>query len=113
MKPKRITSNPDLLTKLVHNLVLAFRLMLDRRVSGTAKLIPLLTVLYILSPLDLLPEVAFGPLGVVDDLGVFLLGLQTFIYSAPREVRREYRGEAPDKSNAPKVIEGQYEVRDE
>jgi uncharacterized membrane protein YkvA (DUF1232 family) len=99
-------------------------LLFDRRVSGTAKLIPLVLCLYILSPLDLLPDVFF-PLGVLDDIALFLVGLQLFIHSAPPDVRDEYRGNrqktkphiapgtAADDGDLPVVIDGQYEVRDD
>jgi uncharacterized membrane protein YkvA (DUF1232 family) len=33
-------------------------------------LIVLFTVIYVLSPLDLLPEALLGPVGLLDDLGV-------------------------------------------
>ncbi|MEP0763295.1 MAG: DUF1232 domain-containing protein, partial [Chloroflexota bacterium] len=99
--------------------VLGWRLLFDRRVSGSAKLIPLLVIFYILSPIDLLPDVLL-PFGVVDDLSAFLLGLQMFIRSAPREVVDEHRGLGPRRQpggytppqNA-QIIEGEYEIRDE
>lgn len=130
-KKKRTTRDPDLLARLVKNMGLATRLFFDRRVSIPAKLIPLMMVLYMISPLDLVPEV-FLPFGIVDDLGVFLVGLQLFINSAPREVLEEYRGSAdpPQERVAPEhrarryrrrtrrptddvpmVIDGQYDVR--
>lgn len=126
------TKDPDLLARLWNNIVLLLRLMLDHRVSGRAKLIPLLALLYMISPIDFLPEIAFGPLGAVDDMGVLLLALQLFINSAPKDVLRAYRGEAPLEDEEPEqpraswrsrfqrrppaegnVIEGEYQVRDE
>lgn len=124
------TNDPDLLARLWNNLALSARLMFDRRVSGRAKLIPLLALLYMISPIDILPGIAFGPLGALDDMGVLLLALQLFIHSAPQDVLRAYRGEAaaeepetPQDSprrrfrrSAPgegQVIEGEYHVRDE
>src|SRR5690606_27910695 len=89
------TKDPELVARLWNNIVLSLRLMLDHRVSGRAKLIPLLALLYMISPIDFLPEIAFGPLGAVDDMGVLLLALQLFINSAPKDVLRAYRGEAP------------------
>ena len=46
--------NPDLLSRLVSDLILVIRLMFDRRVSTTAKLIPLIVLLYVISPVDLI-----------------------------------------------------------
>jgi len=96
--------------------VLSWRLLLDRRVSSTAKLIPVAMIAYILSPIDLLPDVLL-PFGVADDIGVLLLGLQWFIRSAPQGVVDEYRGGRPAPAqdsdpNAPQIIEGQYHIYD-
>ncbi|MBN1202906.1 MAG: DUF1232 domain-containing protein [Anaerolineae bacterium] len=118
---KRPAKDPDLLGRFWNDLVLSWRLVFDRRVAGTVKLIPLAMLAYILSPIDLIPDL-FVPFGVVDDLGALLLGLQLFIHSAPPGVVDEYRGRvrraprgdrvkaAPDE---PKVIEGKYEVWDD
>jgi len=122
--------DPDLLARLWNSIALSGRLMLDRRVSARAKLIPLFALLYMISPIDLLPEIALGPLGAIDDMGVLLVALQLFINSAPKDVLRYYRGEAPSTEEEPpttwrgrlrrrppqnddQVIEGEYHVRDE
>jgi uncharacterized membrane protein YkvA (DUF1232 family) len=123
-KNAHVQRDPDLLARLVNDIVLSGRLLFDRRVSGTAKLIPLVLCLYLLSPLDLLPDV-FLPFGLVDDIALFLVGLQLFIHSAPQDVRDEYRGKrqepkpniapgtAADDGDLPVVIDGQYEVRED
>lgn len=122
-KPKQSNPNPDLLTQLWHNMVLTWRLVFDRRVSGSLKLIPMAMIAYILSPIDLLPDI-FVPFGVVDDIGALVLGLQLFIRNAPPDVVAEYR-EGKKKRAAPgtppyvrggdepHVIEGQYSVHDD
>ena len=38
-------------------------------------IIALLALLYIVSPVDLLPEVILGPIGLIDDAIVFLIGV--------------------------------------
>jgi hypothetical protein len=52
-------------------------------VPGWTKLIPVGAVLYILLPVDIVPDVFLG-LGQLDDLGVLLLGLRAFIAVCPR-----------------------------
>ncbi|HML22050.1 MAG TPA: YkvA family protein [Aggregatilinea sp.] len=122
-KQKQSNYDPDLLTRLFNNVILSGRLLLDRRVSAGAKLIPLLAALYILSPIDLLPDVLL-PFGIVDDLGVLVFGLQMFIHNAPPAVIAEYRGQVPPaegtkskrkvkREQDQNVIEGRYEVKDE
>jgi len=55
---------------------LAFRLYRDPRVSTTLKsIVPVLAALYVLSPVDLIPDFLLG-LGQVDDVG--MLGLALF-----------------------------------
>ena len=122
MAKKRSEPNPDLLARLWNNLVLSWRLMFDRRVGASAKMIPLLTVLYMISPVDFMPDLLL-PFGVVDDVGVFLLGLQMFIHSAPPGVVDEYRSGKIKRKAAPgtfededapfQIIDGTYSVRDD
>lgn len=60
----------DLLLLLPDLSVLLFRLMRDPRVPAASKAIAVLGAAYLLSPLDLLPAVLMGPVGLVDDLVV-------------------------------------------
>ncbi|MBN1680092.1 MAG: DUF1232 domain-containing protein [Anaerolineae bacterium] len=125
VRQKKSPPDPDLVVRLWNNMVLSWRLMFDRRVSATAKLIPVAVLAYLISPIDLVPDLLL-PFGVLDDLGVFVLGLQLFIRSAPPYVLDEYRGGKKrknnrirggtgqsDKTGEPNVIEGQYTVTDE
>jgi uncharacterized membrane protein YkvA (DUF1232 family) len=58
-------------------LVLAFRLYRDPRVSTFLKsIVPMLAALYVVSPVDLIPDFVLG-VGQVDDLGV--LGFAVFV----------------------------------
>lgn len=115
--------DPDLLGRLWQNMVLAGRLLVDGRVSSTAKMIPALVLVYILSPVDFIPDV-FLPFGIADDLTALLVGLQLFIHSAPPNVVQEHRqrnkrteapaspDDAPGKQtkDAPQIIDGTYRV---
>lgn len=49
-----------------------------------------LCLLYILSPIDFIPESLFGAIGLVDDLMAGGIGLLAFL-SELKERRREYR----------------------
>ncbi len=70
--------------------VLAWRLLLDSRISFINKIIPFLTVGYLISPLDLVPDVALG-LGQLDDLAVLLIGLKLFVETCPPDIVAEHR----------------------
>lgn len=77
--------------QLLENGRLALRLVQDPRVPVWLKVgVPLLVVLYVLSPLDIIPDFLVGP-GELDDLGVVLLGLSLMIRLAPQQVVEEHR----------------------
>src|SRR5262249_43818919 len=67
---------------------LYWRLFCDRRVSILPKALLVLTLVYVLSPLDLIPD--FIPvIGEMDDVVVVLSGLCLFIRLCPPETVRE------------------------
>ena len=67
---------------------LYWRLFRDRRVSILPKALLVLTLVYVISPFDLIPD--FIPvIGEMDDLAVVLSGLWLFIRLCPPEVVRE------------------------
>ena len=72
-------------SKLIMPLRKAWGLMLDREVPLWMKLIPAFAVLYILSPLDIIPDVIVGP-GQLDDLGVLIIALSVFFRLVPKDV---------------------------
>ncbi len=77
------------LQEIVRHAQLAWRLFQDKRVPIWTKLIPPATLLYVLSPIDLIPDVVVG-LGQLDDIAVVLIGMKLFIELAPRDVVREH-----------------------
>ena len=81
----------DTITQLMENGRLAFRLFNDPRVPGWVRYgIPLLAVLYLVMPIDVLPD--FIPvLGQLDDIGVLVLGMSLMAKLAPSYVVDEHR----------------------
>ena len=69
---------------------LAWELLWDGRVPIITKVVPLLTMIYLLSPVDFIPDLALG-LGQLDDLAIFLIGLRLFIDICPPELVSEYQ----------------------
>ena len=84
--PQRIA---QLWYHLPNFLKLFWRLLKDRRVSLWPKLVLILVLLYVFSPIDLLPDFLVV-LGQIDDLVVIFLGLRVFIRLCPKEVVREH-----------------------
>lgn len=78
------------LKDLFGQFALAWKLLRDRRVPVTVKMIPLLTALYILSPVDILPDWLLG-VGQVDDLMILMVGLRMFISMSPSAIVAEYQ----------------------
>ena len=77
------------LQEMVRHARLAWRLFQDERVPVWTKLIPPAALLYVLSPIDFIPDVMVG-LGQLDDIAVVLIGMKLFIELAPRDVVREH-----------------------
>jgi len=71
---------------------LAWELLWDGRVPFVTKLVPILTALYLLSPVDLIPDVALG-LGQLDDLAILLIGMRLFVDVCPPALVSEHQGE--------------------
>ena len=101
---------------------LIIRLMLDRRVPLRLKLVLPAAIAYIISPIDLVPDI-LPALGRIDDIVVALLALAIFLGLAPRDVVMEHirgpgRGSAGDEDSGgahrskAKVIEGSYRIED-
>jgi uncharacterized membrane protein YkvA (DUF1232 family) len=70
-----------------NGLTTAFRFFLDRRASPLAKIFFLLAVLYVLMPVDLVPDFAVV-IGWIDDLGVALAALTSLLVAMRRYSRR-------------------------
>ena len=71
-----------LVRTLLSHVRLAGRLVREPRVPLLTKAVPLLTGLYLVSPLDLVPD-GLPLLGQVDDLTVVLIGLTAFLRLCP------------------------------
>jgi uncharacterized membrane protein YkvA (DUF1232 family) len=80
----------DLLMVLPDLTVLLFRLTRDPRVPLAAKIIAGMGVAYILSPIDLLPEIILGPIGLIDDLLVVATALSRLLKSVHPDIVREH-----------------------
>lgn len=83
---KRLSS----LTDLYRSVRVSWLLVRDPRVTLTRKAIPAAVLLYILLPVDLLPAIVTGVLGLVDDVVVLAVGLDLFIRSVPPEIVNEH-----------------------
>ncbi len=66
------------------------RLLRDRRVPRSPKLLLAGAVVYLLSPVDLVPELAFSLFGMADDLALLWLALRNVLARTPEPVLAEH-----------------------
>jgi uncharacterized membrane protein YkvA (DUF1232 family) len=118
---KPITLN--FLADLVRQVRLAWRLVLDPRVSLWVKAVLPASLIYVISPIDFIPDVIPG-LGQLDDLAVIVIGIKLFIDLCPPELVRQHLqnllGETswqvePDhpapSSPGPQIVDAPYEIK--
>jgi len=75
---------------LIRQTRLAWRLFRDSRVPGWVKVIPVGALIYLLSPIDLVPGLVLPGIGQLDDLVLLLLALKAFIDVSPPGIVREH-----------------------
>jgi uncharacterized membrane protein YkvA (DUF1232 family) len=84
----------DALLALPDLTVLVLRLLRDARVRPGDKAVAVLGLAYVLSPVDLLPEFLFGPIGLVDDALMLALTVSRLVNRVhPDVVRTHWSGQ--------------------
>jgi uncharacterized membrane protein YkvA (DUF1232 family) len=90
---KPVPVNPEkhvsMLTGISKQIKLVWALFTDGRVSLLTKAVIPISLLYVISPIDFIPDVFLG-LGQLDDLGVLLLGMALFVKLCPPELVEFY-----------------------
>lgn len=106
-------ANPGTLTQLMRTLQLVWRLMLDPRVPAMPKLIIFVVLAYVISPLDLLPDV-IPIVGQIDDAAVLFFGIRFFIEMCPPEIVMEHRRALGGSSTSrEEYVDATYRVVDD
>ena len=109
----RPASDASVLFEIWRSMQLVWRLVLDPRVPFLPKLIVPLVAIYVLSPLDIVPDVLLV-LGQLDDIALLFFGTKLFVQLCPPDVVMEHRralagGSAPK----PEYVDGTYRVVDD
>lgn len=84
---------PKFLRLLIHLpsfIKLFWRLFIDKRVPIYSKILPIIVVVYIISPFDIVPAVLAPFIGSLDDIIVFFLGMKGFVACIPDEIVEEH-----------------------
>jgi len=103
-KVVRVGEAAGILAEVIKNIKLIWRLLNDRRVSSWLKMIVPATLLYLLFPIDIIPDIAPG-LGQLDDIAVILLGLKIFVEMCPEEIVRQHLDELASVASQWRVVE--------
>lgn len=96
---------------IIDQVWLTWKLLFDKRVPYWMKAVALLPLIYVLSPIDLIPDFILG-LGQLDDLGMVLAGMRLFEALVPETIVQEHRAAIRASSGSPNLVEGKhYQVR--
>ena len=98
--------NDNIFSSIVRQLRLAWRLFLDPRVNWMTKALPVISALYVISPLDFIPGAVAPVLGSMDDLAIAIFGLKLFIEFSPREVVQEHLRQLEGRPGEWNVVSG-------
>ena len=114
-KPARYDQNINFgfLAGIFKQLRLVWLLLQDGRVPLWVKGVVPLSLLYLISPFDFIPDVLLG-FGQLDDLGVILLGMALFIKLCPPNIVEYYQNQLEYGSESDsEAVDAAYRVMDE
>lgn len=94
MEPKKKSIIPSqsggLIQEFIRHSKLIWRLLSDKRVNIFLKILPVASLVYLVSPIDLLPGMALPFIGALDDAAVLWIGTSLFISLCPEEIVHEH-----------------------
>jgi uncharacterized membrane protein YkvA (DUF1232 family) len=109
--------NSGFFQDMILRVKLILRLLGDKRVNLLLKILPVGGLLYLISPIDLIPDIALPIIGYLDDAFVLWLCMTLFVALCPDEVVKEHLNalhkvvgatwrDAPDPDENDEVVEG-------
>ncbi|MEI6326870.1 MAG: DUF1232 domain-containing protein [Candidatus Roizmanbacteria bacterium] len=84
------TPTPNLSERARATISEAWALFRNPEVAFWYKLIPIASIVYIITPVDIVPELWFPIVGYVDDVTVFILSLNLFLFLAKRARQKSH-----------------------
>lgn len=112
-----LLSGSGLARTLLGHLRLTLRLLRDPAVPLLVKGLPVLAGLYVLSPLDLVPDV-LPIVGQVDDIGLLFVAVQAFLSLCPGHIVTHHRTAIAEgrpfspRGDAGRVIDAEFRRHD-
>ena len=103
---------------LILRIKLIMRLVGDKRVNIFLKILPVGGLIYLVSPIDIIPDIALPVVGYLDDALVVWLCSTLFVALCPDEVVQEHMNalhkvvnatwrDVPDQAGTDEIIEGE------
>jgi len=80
----------NFLKNIILQVKLISRLMGDSRVNGLIKLLPIGSLIYLISPIDFISGALVPVIGAVDDIAVMWFGISLFVQLCPADVVDEH-----------------------
>ena len=111
-KPVVTPDRVGALTQVLRTFQLVWELLKDSRVPLFPKLFMLASVVYVVSPVDFVPDVFLG-LGQIDDLALLTFGIAAFIELCPKDLVEEHRKRISGVQSSEDVVDGTYRVVDD
>jgi uncharacterized membrane protein YkvA (DUF1232 family) len=115
--------NLGFVSGILRHLRLVWRLLFDPRVPLWLKMIVPASLVYVISPIDFMPDVIVG-LGQLDDLAAIIVGTKLFVDLCPPHIVREHTealmseanwrvepGAAQDSPSGPQIVDAPYEIK--
>ena len=85
------SKNTGFIQDLLRQVKLIYKLMGDKRISFFLKILPIASIIYLISPVDLAPGLALPVIGALDDAAILWLGTTLFLSLCPEEIVQEHR----------------------
>ena len=115
--------NLGFVSDILRHLRLVWRLLFDPRVPLWLKMIVPGSLVYVLLPVDFVPDVLIG-LGQLDDLAALIVGTKLFVDLCPPHIVREHTealmseanwrvepGAPQDSSSGSQIVDAPYEIK--
>ena len=94
----RVRGVLSIISRLPKYLRLTWRLLWDSRIPLLPKVFVILTVLYGLSPFDIIPEAILPHIGLGDDIVFVILSIRNLIAASPQNIVQEHAHKIAEKS---------------
>jgi uncharacterized membrane protein YkvA (DUF1232 family) len=84
------SQNGGLIQDVIRSIKLIWLLLTDKRVNVFLKLLPITSLVYLVSPIDLVSGLALPIIGALDDAAIVWIGTSLFLSLCPENVVEEH-----------------------